>query len=138
MSSVADKSVTVRLKRGPWEVEITCPLSEVERTVQSVLAGLSSTYPETIGGAIAAPRDASSSLSPKKTCRGLLRELWEEAWFQAERTLGDVDQEMGRRGYHFDRTAVAHALTDLVREGLLTRSGEARTYRYVQKRPAVG
>jgi hypothetical protein len=44
---------------------------------------------------------------------------------------------MGRRGYHFDRTAVAHALTDLVREGLLTRMGEARGYRYVQKRPAV-
>jgi len=137
MSLPSDRSVTVRLKRGAWEVEISCPLSEVERTVQSVIAGLGASIPEAAGGSTSVMSGASMPAAPKKTCRSLLRELWEEAWFQTERALGDVDQEMGRRGYHFDRTAVAHALMDLVREGLLTRAGEARSYRYVQKRPAV-
>jgi hypothetical protein len=46
-----------------------------------------------------------------------------------------VDEEIARRGYHYDRTAVAHALTDLVKENILTREGVMRNYTYIQKKP---
>ena len=70
-----------------------------------------------------------------ETCKGLIQRLWEEGWFGSQRGLGEVHGELARRGYHYDRTAVAHALIDLVKDGLLTREGRPRRYRYAQKRP---
>jgi len=49
--------------------------------------------------------------------------------------LGEVHEELSRRGYNYDRTAVSHSLTDMVRESILTRVGTMRNYRYIQKRP---
>jgi len=70
-----------------------------------------------------------------ETCKGLIQRLWEEGWFASQRGLGEVHSELARKGYHYDRTAVAHALIDLVKDGLLTREGRPRRYRYAQKRP---
>ena len=64
-----------------------------------------------------------------------MEDLWNDEWFSTDRGLGEVHEELARRGYHYDRTAVSHALTDLVRESILTRTGSMRSYRYVQKRP---
>ncbi|MER3408457.1 MAG: hypothetical protein C4292_07035, partial [Nitrososphaera sp.] len=50
------------------------------------------------------------------TCRGLIETLWLEGYFGSERSLGDVHEELSRRGYNYDRTAVSHSLTDMVRE----------------------
>jgi hypothetical protein len=69
------------------------------------------------------------------TCRGLLENLWFEGFFVSERSLGEVHEELSRRGYNYDRTAVSHSLTDMVRENILTRIGTMRNYRYIQKRP---
>jgi hypothetical protein len=69
------------------------------------------------------------------TCRGLLESLWIEGYFGSERSLGEVHEELSRRGYNYDRTAVSHSLTDMVRENILTRTGTMRNYRYIQKRP---
>jgi hypothetical protein len=69
------------------------------------------------------------------TCRGLLENLWLEGHFVNERPLGEVHEELSRRGYNYDRTAVSHSLTDMVRENILTRIGTMRNYRYIQKRP---
>jgi hypothetical protein len=69
------------------------------------------------------------------TCRGLLENLWVEGHFDSERSLGEVHEELSRRGYNYDRTAVSHSLTDMVRENILTRIGTMRNYRYIQKRP---
>jgi hypothetical protein len=69
------------------------------------------------------------------TCRGLLESLWLEGHFADERSLGEVHEELSRRGYNYDRTAVSHSLTDMVRENILTRIGTMRNYRYIQKRP---
>ena len=69
------------------------------------------------------------------TCRGLIETLWSETFFSSERPLGEVHDELARRGYNYDRTAVSHSLSDLVREGLLSRIGTMRNYRYVKKRP---
>jgi hypothetical protein len=122
--------VTVKLKRGSWEIEITSPEDRVQQAVESVLAGMSAKEP-----VLSEPMEPESGARRFETCRGLLTTLWKEGWFASARSLAEVDDEMNRRGYHYDRTAVNHSLVDLVREGTLFRDGTMRNYRYVQKRP---
>ncbi|MGQ9719058.1 MAG: hypothetical protein ACUVWK_04375 [Nitrososphaerales archaeon] len=121
--------VRVRLKKGNWEVEIECEESKVKETIESVLSGLS-----------AVPEVTSETSKPRGalTCRGLIENLWTEGWFSTPKSLGDVHDELARRGYHYDRTAVSHSLAELVRENILTRIGTQRSYRYVQKKPPLG
>jgi hypothetical protein len=126
-------AVTIKLKRGSWEIEITCAPDRVQQAVESVLAGMSSKEP-----AVMTPvGDAESAGHDRKfgTCRGLLISMWKEGWFESPKQLSEAHEEMARRGYHYDRTAVSHALVDLVREGTLFRDGSMRNYRYVQKFP---
>jgi hypothetical protein len=124
-------TVRVKLKRGAWEIEISCPEDKVKGVVESVLSGMD----------IVSEAQTSTIVPERKqqrgsgTCKGLIEALWTEGWFTSERNLGEVHEELSRRGYNYDRTAVSHSLTDLVREGLLTRTGSMRAYRYVQKRP---
>jgi len=127
-------SVTVKLKRGTWEIEITCAPDRVQQAVESVLAGMVSKEQVSIEASLgsSAPGEDEKRFD---TCRGLLEKMWREGWFATERTLGEVHGELARRGYHYDRTAVSHALVDLVREGTLFRDGTMRNYRYMQKRP---
>lgn len=120
--------VRVRLKRGAWEVEIECEESRVKEAIESVLSGLSS-VPE-----VSPPVTEERGLT---TCRGLIEQLWKEEWFSTMRGLSDTHDELARRGYHYDRTAVSHSLADLVRGGLLTREGTQRSYRYIQKKPPI-
>ena len=68
-------------------------------------------------------------------CRDLIQLLWQENWFQTEKNLSNVYEELARRGYHYDKTSISHSLADLVRETTLTRVGSIRNYRYIQKRP---
>ncbi len=121
--------VRVRLKRGAWEIEISCSEHQVQQAVESVLAGLRSTSPEL--AKIAEPPSGKGAA----TCRNLIVELWKEGWFAIEKSLSEVYDELARRGYHYDKTAVSHTLTDLVRENFLARTGAIRNYRYVQKKP---
>ncbi|MEM1517557.1 MAG: hypothetical protein QXZ49_01560 [Nitrososphaerota archaeon] len=73
------------------------------------------------------------------TCRDILERLIDEGWFSVSRSLSDVVAEIGRRGYSYDSTAIAHGLLDLVREERLVREGVPRryTYRARQGREAV-
>ncbi len=124
-----DGMVTVKLKKGEWEVEIRCKEDNVKQVVESVLAGMD------------IEKNVKSKPQPIErrghgTCKGLIEELWKESWFVEEHTLFEVHEELRRRGYNYDKSAVSHALTDLVREGILTRVGTMRAYRYIQKRPS--
>lgn len=125
-----DPKVTVRLKRGAWEIEISAAEDRVQQAVESVLAGMASKEP-----ALIEPQEPRDSERKFETCRGLLQTMWREGWFSQSRSLSEAHEEMSRRGYHYDRTAVAHTLVDLVREGTLFRDGSMRNYRYVQKYP---
>lgn len=69
------------------------------------------------------------------TCRSLIEKIFYEKYFEKEKLLGEVHEELSKIGYNYDRTAVSHALTDMVREGILTRVGTLRNYRYIQKKP---
>jgi len=81
-----------------------------------------------------------SDLGERKgeTSRSVITAMWKEGWFASPKALSEVHEEMSRRGYHYDRTAVSHTLVDLVREGLLFRDGSMRNYRYIQKYPFKG
>ena len=130
-TTMAEESsnVTVKLRRGPWEIEITSRADRIQQAVESVLAGMTNKEGQII--------ETQQELVERKfeTVRGLLLTMWKEGWFEAPKALAEVHGEIGRRGYHYDRTAVAHSLVDLVREGTLFREGTMRNYRYVQKFP---
>jgi hypothetical protein len=157
MSGSPAEEVKIRLKHGEWEVEVVCIESRVKQVVESVLSSLDSAKmmgPE-VQSQLDALRQEIDSLKTRPfaelmpegqqqqkvttksgiTCRGLLENLWFEGHFISERSLGEVHEELSRRGYNYDRTAVSHSLTDMVRENILTRIGTMRNYRYIQKRP---
>ena len=131
-SSESEKppSVTVKLKRGAFEIEITTQEDRVQQVVESVLAGMASK--ERVLVDVQSP-----DLGERKgeTARSVITAMWKEGWFATPRALSEVHEEMSRRGYHYDRTAVSHTLVDLVREGSLFRDGSMRNYQYVQKYP---
>jgi hypothetical protein len=159
MSSHPAEEVKIRLKHGEWEVEVVCIESRVKQVVESVLSSLDTAKimgPEVQSQLDALRREIDflktrpiAELVPEGqqqqqqkvttksgiTCRGLLENLWFEGFFVSERSLGEVHEELSRRGYNYDRTAVSHSLTDMVRENILTRIGTMRNYRYIQKRP---
>ncbi|HEX6282666.1 MAG TPA: hypothetical protein VFZ67_10610 [Nitrososphaera sp.] len=157
MSGHPAEEVKIRLKHGEWEVEVVCIESRVKQVVESVLSSLDTAKimgPEVQSQLDALRREIDSlktrsvaELVPEGqqqqkvttksgiTCRGLLENLWFEGHFVSERSLGEVHEELSRRGYNYDRTAVSHSLTDMVRENILTRIGTMRNYRYIQKRP---
>ena len=160
MSGSPAEEVKIRLKHGEWEIEVACIESRVKQVVESVLSSLDSAKmmgPEVQSQLDALRREIDSlktrpiaELMPEGeqhqeqkmtttksgiTCRGLLENLWFEGYFVSERSLGEVHEELSRRGYNYDRTAVSHSLTDMVRENILTRIGTMRNYRYIQKRP---
>src|SRR5256712_3857866 len=128
--STEPTNITVKLKRGAWEIEITSPEDGVQQAVESVLAGMASKEP-----ALVEPEERDAAGRRFETCRGLLTTLWKEGWFASPRSLSEAHEELSRRGYNYDPTAVSHSLVDLVREGILFRDGSSRNYRYIQKRP---
>jgi hypothetical protein len=160
MSGPPAEEVKIRLKHGDWEVEVVCIESRVKQVVESVLSSLDTTkmvepevqnqldelrreidFLKTRPIAELMPENSQQQQQQKVTtksgitCRGLLESLWFEGHFVSERSLGEVHEELSRRGYNYDRTAVSHSLTDMVRENILTRIGTMRNYRYIQKRP---
>lgn len=153
--------VKVRLKHKDWEVEITCSESKLKSIVEDVLSGLDSSLYGEFGNSNPKPElDAqleelrskiisietmlskvgTGSLERRTTqkigmtCRSLLDLLLKDNFFSQERQLGQIHEEISRRGYNYDRTAVSHSLTDLVRERALAREGTIRNYRYVEKK----
>ena len=122
--------IKVKMKIGEIEFEIECQEDQLQAAVDRILSTVTEKMKETslIMERAAAPPRA-------ETCKGVIQMLWEENWFSMPRGLSGVHSEMARRGFHYDRTAVAHALIDLVKDGILTREGKPRRYQYAQKRP---
>ena len=122
--------IRLKMKVGNLEFEIECQEDQLESAVKRILGTVTAYSKEP---AIMQERP----LPPPRaeTCKSLIQQLWSEGWFASPHGLGEVHSEMARRGFHYDRTAVAHALVDLVKDGLLTREGQPRRYRYAQKRP---
>jgi hypothetical protein len=133
-----EKIVSVKLKRGDWEVDIKCPESKVKKIVDDVISGIDkNTKNNTSSNIPAISKSVTKHQTRKKyaTCRELLDVLYSDSWFSSERTLSEVHEELARRGYNYDKTSISHSLVDMVKETILTRVGSMRNYRYIQKRP---
>jgi hypothetical protein len=124
--------IRIKLTIGDIEAEIECGEENLRKTIDTVLSSIQERREELVN---LSSRTSEKHISERKTCKGIILELWTEGWFNTSRLLGEVWEEMGRRGYHYDRTAVSHSLAELVRESYLTRLGKPRNYRYVQRKP---
>ena len=155
--------VRIRLKHRDWEVEISCVETKVKEVVENVLSSIdtSNSINSEFSTQIAELRKQVDALTEQIhsnpiiqrqmtnpvtlqtkvsqrggiTCRGLIQSLWYEGYFGTEKPLGEVHEELSRRGFNYDRTAVSHSLTDMVRENILTRKGTMRNYQYIQRKP---
>jgi len=130
MSEGEKPPIRVKMKVGNVEFEIECREDQLKDAVEKILSTVTEHAKETV-----TLTEQAVPSTRTETCKGVIQRLWSEGWFGSPRRLGEVHSEMARRGYHYDRTAVAHALVDLVKDGLLTREGRPRRYRYAQKRP---
>jgi len=124
--------IRVKMKVGNVEFEVEGTVDQVNEAVGKILDTVTERLKET---PLVAERETATPRA--ETCKTIIQRLWKEGWFSALRGLGEVHSEMARRGFHYDRTAVAHSLIDLVKDGLLTREGRPRRYRYAQKRPPM-
>jgi len=118
------------MKIGEIEFEVECQEDQLQPTVDKILSTVTDKLKET---SLITERTAQPPRA--ETCKGIIQKLWEEGWFSNAKGLGEVHSELARQGFHYDRTAVAHALIDLVKDGILTREGKPRRYQYAQKRP---
>ena len=130
MTENTDPPIRLKMKVGNLEFEIECQQDQLEESVKRILSTVTaySKEPMVIPERLLPPPRA-------ETCKSLIQQLWTEGWFASPHGLGEVHNEMARKCFHYDRTAVAHALVDRMKEGLLTREGQPRRYRYTQKRP---
>jgi hypothetical protein len=124
--------IRVKMKIGEIEIEIESQEDQLQSAVNKILSAVTDKLKDT---RLATVTERPSSSPRAETCKGVIQKLWEENWFDRPRGLSGVHSEMARRGFHYDRTAVAHALIDLVKDGILTREGKPRRYQYAQKRP---
>jgi len=120
------------MKIGEIEFEIESQEDQIQNTVDKILQAVTDRLKNTN---LSQVTERQNPPPRAETCKGLIQKLWEENWFSEPKGLEDVHSELARRGFHYDRTAVAHALVDLVKDNILTRIGKPRRYQYAQKRP---
>jgi len=124
--------IKVKMKIGDIEFEIESQEDQLQTAVDQILSTVTDKLKNTRLSTVA---ERQAPPPRAETCKGVIQKLWEENWFSQPRGLSEVHSEMARKGFHYDRTAVAHALIDLVKDGILTREGKPRRYQYAQKRP---
>ena len=126
-----EEKIKVEVVIGPATVRVEAPPDKLEEAVRNAISALKTALPQ-LGSDLEKPvaKHEKPRRKPLPTCSGLLRGLIEEGWFDQPRTLSEVVQELAKRGYHYDSTAVSHSLLDLVRERALIREGAPRRYTY--------
>jgi alkanesulfonate monooxygenase SsuD/methylene tetrahydromethanopterin reductase-like flavin-dependent oxidoreductase (luciferase family) len=72
--------------------------------------------------------------SRPETLIGRLRALRDDGFFGSQRTLSDIREELGSRGFHYPLTTLSGVMQKLVRNRELRRervkSGRKKTYKY--------
>jgi|Deesub1362A_J573_1020465.scaffolds.fasta_scaffold00001_486 hypothetical protein len=126
MEMTEDRKIRVKLNIGGVEVEIECLPEQLNEAITTVVKTVEGITPAKEGD-----REEFYAL----TCKEAVEKLWREGWFEKPRKLGEIWDELSRRGYNYDRSAISHALLSLVKEGKLSRIGKARKYQYIQKIP---
>jgi len=72
-----------------------------------------------------------------KSLPELLKTLWQEKFFANSRDLTEVNNELLKRGFHFQSSNLAVALIRTVQRGFLTRMVRGGKWKYIQKHPAT-
>jgi len=123
---MSQERIRVKITVGKANVEIEAPPDLLEKSIRDVMAALG------VSETLEPESEAQKRTRPVETstCRGLVESLLKEGWFSTPRPLSEVVAELARRGHHYDPTAVAHVLLDMVREGVLSRIGRPRRYLY--------
>lgn len=134
-----EEKIKVEVTIGPATVRVEAPPDRLEEALKQVVSALRSALPGlAIEEAGKAAEKVRRERKPHPTCTGLLRQLVGEGWFDRPRTLSETVQELARRGYSYNSTAVSHSLLDLVRERVLVREGSPRRYTYMRMVEAAG
>ncbi len=128
--------IKVKMKIGDIEFEIESQEDQIQTAVDRILATVTTRLKD-LPTTTQSPAERQAPPPRADTCKGVIQKLWEENWFSQPKGLEEVHSELARRGFHYDRTAVAHALVDLVKDNILTRIGMPRRYQYAQKRPPL-
>jgi acetolactate synthase small subunit len=123
---MSDKKVKIKLNIKGIDVELEAEPEQIKKVITDVIDSLKSLDIE---------QEVSSREFYASSCKEAVEKLWREGWFSKPRRLSEVYEELSRRGFNFDRSAISHALSSLVREGVLTRMGRERRYEYIQKIP---
>ncbi|MCF8885612.1 MAG: hypothetical protein QXL40_03335 [Nitrososphaerota archaeon] len=128
------EKIKIEVTVGPATVRIEAPPDKLEEALRQVIMVLKETLPQSGLKEEIVEKKSSGKVSP--TCSTLLKNLVEEGWFDKPRSLSETVQELAKRGYNYDSTAVSHSLLDLVREKVLAREGTPRRYIYysIQKK----
>ena len=126
MEMNGEEKIRVKMNIGGVDIEIECLPEQLNETITTVIKTLERVKPIKEG-----EKEEFYAL----TCKEAVEKLWREGWFDRPRKLGEIWDELSRRGYNYDRSAISHALLSLVKEGKLSRIGKARKYRYIQKIP---
>ncbi len=119
--------IKVKITLGDLTVEVEAPVDGIEEAVKRAVLGIEQARAARVS---AEPRPERRGV----TCLDLVERLAAEGWFEGPRSLSEVVAELARRGYHYDPTAVAHSLLDLVRREVLGREGRPKRYLYRAKR----
>lgn len=133
------EKIKIEVAIGPATVRIEAPPDKLEEAVKQVISAIKAVLPQIPAeelGHVQRGERARKRMQP--TCSELLRGLMDEGWFDTPRTLSEVVQELARRGYNYNSTAVSHSLLDLVRERALSREGTPRRYVYYRSKREEG
>jgi DNA-binding transcriptional ArsR family regulator len=127
MKNMTGDKIRVKIKVRGIEVEVEAPPDQLEKAISNIISGIEKVErkSEEVVGVIPA------------TCKEAVEMLWREGYFSQAKRLAEVWRELSERGFNYDRSALSHALSDLTKEGILTRIGKSRRYRYVQKLPYI-
>ena len=116
-----EDKVTVRLRHGLWEIEVTSSKEDLADTIEKVVSGIRDALPP------------ERNVPPgHKTLREALASFAQEGWFSVPRRLAEVVSEASIRGYPYGQSEVSHALLDLVKERIHERQGTDKKYTYVK------
>ena len=120
----SENKVKVKINIGDMDIEVECTPDQLRETINTIMETVSNIKP------VSKEEEFYAS-----TCKEAVEKLWREDWFSKPRKLGEIWDELSRRGYNYDRSAISHALLSLVKEGKLSRVGRTRKYQYIQKIP---
>ena len=121
-------TIRTKIKIGSIEAEIECTEDQLQTTVEGMIATIVQRLQE-----FSQTSETRIRLPKSNTCKEELNNLLRESWFASCRYVREAHVELAKRGYHYHCSAVSHALTDLVKDGILCREGLPRRYKYIQR-----